>query len=88
MKGKQCIRQMRTSRQHFHKQQNDGKGQVTLGHIVRRKKIQGNVSKIIAGSQIIKTPEDWDMPQSATQDKYYPDLQVIQQIGTPAYTRN
>lgn len=75
---------MRTSRLHFHKQQNDGKGQVTLGHVVKRKKIQGNVGKNIAGSQIMKTLEDWDTPQSAAQDKYYPDLQVIQQPGTPA----
>lgn len=54
------------------------------GHVAKMKKIQGNVGKIIAGSQTRKTLEDWDMPQSAAQVKYYPNFQVIQQTGTTA----
>ena len=58
------------------------------GHTVKRKKIQGDVGKNIAGNQIIKTLEDWDMSQSAAQGKYYPNLQVIQQTGNVACIRN
>lgn len=46
------------------------------------KKIQGDVGKIIAGNQIMKTLEDWDMSKSAAQVKYYPNFQVIQLIET------
>lgn len=49
------------------------------------KKIQGDVGKIIADSQIMKTLEDWDMSQSAAEVKYYPNFQVIQLIGTTVY---
>lgn len=51
-------------------------------HIAKMEKIQGNVSKIIADNQIMKTLEDWDMSQSAAQVKYYLKFQVFQQIGT------
>lgn len=58
------------------------------GHIVKRKKIQGNGGKNIAGGPIMKTFEYWDTPQSAAQGKYYPNLQVIQQTGTTVCIRN
>lgn len=74
---------------YFHKEQNDGKGQVTRGrYYIKKKKIQGNVGKDTAGRQIEKTLEVWGLPQSAAQGKCNLSLQVIQQSGIIACIRN
>lgn len=54
---------MRASGLYFLKEQNDRKGQVTMGrYYIKKQKIQGNVGKDIAGRQIEQALEVWGLP--------------------------